>query len=225
SVDRGIDQIVKALEYTGDLQNSVLIFTSDNGFYFGEHRIARDKTHPYEEGLRVPLAMRVPQRFLGGRPIVPQVSQQVANIDLAPTLLELAGGEPCGGSGDCRVMDGRSLMPLLRGEQGWPSSRGLLVEYDGAGSKGTSSCRYDGIRTPAYFYVEHLAVPDPLTGGCRETEEFELYDLRADPFQLQNLYSSDGSTVGQLEDRLARLRDCNGIEGRDPLPDDVSHCE
>ena len=225
SVDRGINQIVKALEHTGDLENTVLIFTSDNGFYFGEHRIARDKTHPYEEGLRVPLAMRVPPRFLGGRPVVPQVTQQVANIDLAPTFLELAGGEACGGEGDCRVMDGRSMMPLLRGDGGWPTGRGVLVEYDGAGSKGTSSCRYDGIRTPQSFYVEHLAVPDPLTGGCRETEELELYDLASDPFQLQNLYSSGDPTAGLLKDRLARLRDCNGLEGRDPLPDEAEYCE
>jgi hypothetical protein len=67
--------------------------------------------------------------------------------------------------------------------------------------------------------------PDPLTGGCRETEEFERYDLRSDPFQLQNLYSSEDPTAGLLEDRLAKLRDCSGIEGRDPFPDEVPYCE
>ena len=59
SVDRGIKQIVRALKQVGELGNTVLVFTSDNGFYFGEHRIARDKTHPYEEG-RVPLMIRIP---------------------------------------------------------------------------------------------------------------------------------------------------------------------
>ncbi|MGH2961276.1 MAG: sulfatase family protein [Solirubrobacterales bacterium] len=225
SVDRGINQIVQALEHTGDLQNTVMVFTTDNGFYFGEHRIARDKTQPYEEALRVPLVMRVPPQFLGAAPVVSQVTDQVANIDLAPTFLELAGGDSCPSDGECRVMDGRSLIPLLRGQPGWPIGRGLLVEYDGASSKGTSSCRYDGIRTPARFYVEHLAVPDPLTGGCRETEEFELYDLQSDPFQLQNVYSRDGPELDPLRDRLARLRDCSGLEGRDPVPEEVSYCE
>jgi N-acetylglucosamine-6-sulfatase len=224
SVDRGVSQIVEALEYTGDLHNTVLAFTTDNGFYFGEHRIARDKTHPYEEALRLPLVMRVPPQFLGGAPVVPHVTAQVANIDLAPTFLELAGGDPCPATGECRVMDGRSMMPLLRGQAGWPVGRALLVEYDGAGSKGTSSCRYDGMRTASRFYVEHLAIPDPL-GGCRETEEFELYDLQSDPFQLQNLYSRDDPDLEPLRERLARLRDCNGLEGRDPVPEDGSYCE
>jgi N-acetylglucosamine-6-sulfatase len=203
----------------------VLVFASDNGFYFGEHRIARDKTHPYEEGIRVPLMMRVPQRYLGVVPAVPQVHEQVANIDLAPTLLELARGQPCPADEECRVMDGRSLMPLLRGEGGWPSSRGLLIEYDGASSKGTSSCKYGAIRTPGRIYVEHVSVPDPLTGVCEAVEETELYDLAADPFELQNLEPSDDPTTESLEARLERLEGCSGIAGRDPAPTDASYCE
>ena len=174
------------------------MFTSDNGFYFGEHRIARDKTHPYEEG--VPLMIRIPGAP-GGVPLVPQVHEQVANIDLAPTFLDLASADSCtpdspddGTEEDCRVMDGRSLMPLT-GTRG--SSSRALVEYDGAGSKGTSSCKYEGIGS-GRFYVEHVEVPDPLTGICHEADEAELYDLSADPYQLQNLYPSNGGAAAVL---------------------------
>ena len=222
SVDRGVKQIVQALRQTHELNNTVLVFTSDNGYYFGEHRIAKDKTHPYEEGIRVPLMMRVPPRYLGGRPVVPHVHEQVANIDLAPTFLELAGGQPCAGDADCRVMDGRSLMPLLRGEAGFPEGRGLLVEYDGASSKGTSSCKYAGIRALGRMYVEHDAIPDPVTGVCQASEQTELYDLTVDPFQLQSL-NPDGDPVAEsLRSRLDLLRNCSGVEGRDPAPTDSS---
>jgi N-acetylglucosamine-6-sulfatase len=220
SVDRGVKAIVEALKQTRELNNTVLIFTSDNGYYFGEHRIAKDKTHPYEEGIRVPLLMRVPSRYLGGRPAVSQIHEQVGNIDLAPTLLGLADGQPCAGDGDCRVMDGRSLMPLLRGEGGFPSERGLLIEYDGASSKGTSSCKYAAIRAAGRIYVEHDAIPDPVTGVCHESEETEFYDLTVDPFQLQSL-APDGDPVAEwLRSRLDRLRHCSGVEGRDPPPAD-----
>ena len=119
----------------------------------------------------MPLMIRIPGAAPGGVPLVPQVHEQVANIDLAPTFLDLAGADSCtpdgpddGSEDDCRVMDGRSLMPLLTGTPGWPSSRALLVEYDGAGSKGTSSCKYARGSGPGRFYVEHVEVPDPAHG-------------------------------------------------------------
>jgi arylsulfatase A-like enzyme len=237
SVDRGIKQIVTELRKANELDNTVIVFTSDNGYYFGEHRIARDKAHPYEEGIRVPLLIRVPTAYLGGRTPVPLVDTQVANIDLAPTFLQLAGGRACvlengdeedeldPGSEDCRVMDGRSMMPLLRGDGGWPKDRGLLIEYRGASSKGESSCEYQGIRVPSRFYVEHVQVPDPLTGICEPAEEVELYDLAADPYQLQNLSSSSPALGESLAERLDLLRGCSGIAGRDPAPAEGTYCE
>jgi arylsulfatase A-like enzyme len=224
SVDRGVKGIVQALKQTGELGNTVLIFTSDNGYYFGEHRIARDKTHPYEEGIRVPLLVRAPARFGGATGA--KVDEPVANIDLAPTLLEVAGAGPCAVDDDCRTMDGRSMVPLLRGADGWPSDRGLLVEYDGASSKGTSSCEYHGIRAEGWMYVDHVRIPNPLTGVCEETEQTELYNLAVDPFQLHSLPLQGSPVVTPLRARLARLRDCAGIEGRDPAPaDGLSYCE
>ena len=224
AVDRGVKKIVQALKQTGELGNTVLMFTSDNGYYFGEHRIARDKTHPYEEGIRVPMLVRVPPRFGGGG--ARKAHEPVANIDLAPTLLELAGADPCAPSGECRVMDGRSMMPLLTGAAGWPNERGLLIEYDGASSKGKSSCEYHGIRAEGWMYVDHVRIPNPLTGVCEQTEQTELYNLTADPFQLHSLPVEGNPVIAPLRTRLARLRDCAGIEGRDPVPaDGISYCE
>lgn len=224
SVDRGVKQIVEELRRLKELKHTVLVFTSDNGYFFGEHRIGRDKALPYEEGIRVPLLIRAPKRYLGTQPVA-EVAEPVANIDLAPTILDLARSRPCIGGGECRVMDGRSLIPLLSGRGAWPRGRALLVEYDGSSSRGTSSCRYDGVRAQGWIYVVHLAVPSALSGRCEPTEDRELYNLLSDPFQLRNLAPGGGSMLEQLRGRLSRLRDCAGIPGRDPAPPGSSHCE
>ena len=107
-----------ALRETGSLANTVVIFTSDNGYFYGEHRIDVGKHYPYEEALRVPLAVRLPKSLTGGRQ--PGRSQApVANIDLAPTILELAGAEPCW-RGGCRTLDGRSLLAEAEGDSAIP---------------------------------------------------------------------------------------------------------
>jgi len=107
-VDRGVERIWRALEAVGEEDDTVMVFTSDNGFYYGEHRLIEgpDKSLPYREGLEVPLAIRLPDglRPPGGI----KVDELVANVDLAPTLLELAGASPCAAPGDCRTLDGRS---------------------------------------------------------------------------------------------------------------------
>ena len=114
AVDRGIKRLLETLEKAGELDNTVIVFTSDNGF-FGEHRLALGKNLPYEEAIRVPLMIRVPTGVSLAAP-GGVVHQPVANIDLAPTLLELARAQPCISSTQCRVMDGRSLVPLLQGD-------------------------------------------------------------------------------------------------------------
>ncbi|MGH2993786.1 MAG: sulfatase family protein, partial [Solirubrobacterales bacterium] len=94
AVDRGVKKIVQTLKREDQLDNTVIIFTSDNGYFQGEHRISVNKTFPYEEALRVPLAIRVPPGVAGGGG-AGKVKELVSNIDLAPTILDLAGGEPC----------------------------------------------------------------------------------------------------------------------------------
>jgi arylsulfatase A-like enzyme len=231
AVDRGVAQLDAALAKAGELENTVVIFISDNGFFYGEHRLPREKLRPYEEALRVPFAIRAPAAVLGG-PAVSSVDELVGNIDLVPTILELAGAGPCLAPGHCRVMDGRSLVPLMLGQGGWPQDRGLVVEFRAANEKfnTSSSCAYSGLRTPSYLYVQHTSVPSPPDGLCVPADERELYDVHADPFQLQNLYPADPTTpagiaLAQLAERHARLAHCAGIEGRDPAPESGSYCE
>ena len=231
SVDRGVAKIVAALRRTHELDDTVLAFTSDNGFFYGEHRIPEQKTRPYEEALRVPLLIRVPDRYLDGGPAVPEVSVPVANIDVAPTILELAGADPCRAARRCRVMDGRSLLGLIRGDAAWPEDRGIAIEFDaGERARRTLVCRYQGVRTAGDTFIRYTAAADPLTGECRPIDETEHYDLAADPFQLDNLFPADpGSPEAAIEEtldaRLERLRNCEGIPGRDPVPARHEYCE
>jgi N-acetylglucosamine-6-sulfatase len=230
AIDRGVKAIVKALKKTGELRKTVIAFTSDNGYYHGEHRIAVGKIYPYEEAIRVPLVMRVPERYRGGGERIAEISDPVANIDLAPTLLELARAKSCRGGGACRVMDGRSLVGPLAGNQGgFPDDRAVLTEWDfgNNGSQQDGLCRYSGVRVPGAIYVEHTVAAD-IASGCDPTPEGELYDLDDDPFQLESL-DSDGPQLlgleGELSKRLDGLRDCAGIAGRDPQVEGRPYCE
>jgi N-acetylglucosamine-6-sulfatase len=225
-VDRGVKKIVQTLKREDQLDNTVIIFTSDNGYFQGEHRISVNKTFPYEEALRVPLAIRVPPGVAGGGG-AGKVKELVSNIDLAPTILDLAGAEPCNGSG-CRVMDGRSLVPLLKGGGGgFPANRSLVLEYGRERDKTGLLCEYTGIRDPNRMYMEYTGLAS--NGGCDPIEEGELYDLGGDPFQLENLFrpnGSGGNGQGGLRAKLEELRDCAGIAGRDPQPPGgASYCE
>lgn len=224
TVDRGIRRLVRQVERQGELERTVFIFTSDNGYYFGEHRIARGKTEPYEENLRMPLVLRVPGAYLGGAAAPVTSTAPAANLDLAPTILELARAQPCAAPevpGSCRVMDGRSLLPLLDGRGGWPAERELLIEL--------SDCQYRGVRAAGQIYIEHGSGPLPTTGGCRPSEA-EHYDLAADPYQLDNIYPAPRRTEAaelelELSERIAELSECAGIAGRDPAPASGVYCD
>jgi len=113
AVDRGVARLAQALRARGELRRTVLIFTSDNGYLYGEHRMSR-KANPYEEAIHLPLMIRIPRYLLGGATPPSTIGLPVAGIDLAPTILDLAEAEPCRLKDDCRVVDGRSLLPLLR---------------------------------------------------------------------------------------------------------------
>jgi N-acetylglucosamine-6-sulfatase len=227
-VDRGIQKIVDALAAKGELDETMIAFTSDNGFYVGEHRARQAKYLPYEEGIHVPLLVRFPAS-VGALPVV---SEPVANIDLTATVLEIAGATPCLASG-CRVIDGRSVLHLAAGnDPGWPADRGIGIELDrrfGTGDR-TLPCAYHGVRTSTHLLVEYTSVPDPGSLVCEDSTEAELYDLVSDPFELENLYPTRPGTAAraaedELAERLTRLSDCAGISGRDPEPASGHYCE
>jgi N-acetylglucosamine-6-sulfatase len=232
AVDRGVEQIHRALARAGELSNTVFVFTSDNGWFAGEHRIPAEKIDPYEEALRVPLMVRLPPRLK--TPGSPRVSgAPVANVDIAPTLLALAGARPCRAPGQCRTLDGRSLAGLLRGRgRSWPSDRAVLLELYAQRQRVAfpfTSCDYSGLRTPRRAYVEHRSATGASGDWCRAVSDRERYDLTSDPYELRNL-SPPPPGPPDVEDlalagRLARLRDCAGVAGRDPLPVSGHFCE
>jgi N-acetylglucosamine-6-sulfatase len=133
SVDEGVKKVVDALKAKGELANTLLMFTSDNGFFHGEHRIPGGKTHIYEESIRVPLQMRGP-----GIPRGVNVGDLSINADLAPTIVDVANANPG------VVMDGRSLIPVAQ-QPGIEGGRELLIEQPS----------FEAIRTERYMYAEH----------------------------------------------------------------------
>lgn len=206
AADRAIARLVDRLRASGEWDRTLLVFVSDNGYFFGEHRIDDDKRLPYEPALHVPMAVRVPPA-LGAAEAPDRVGELVTLQDLAPTLLDLAGARPCV-DGACRRIDGRSLRPLLSGDRSeWPDDRAVLVELD-------DGFTYEALRTSRYLYSETTADRE----GPFDRPEIELYDLRSDPAELHNLWREDRAGAADLRDELAdrldALRDCAGASCR-----------
>ena len=173
--------VIDALERTDQLDGTYLVFMSDNGYHMGLHRMKSPKGSPYLESHEVPLVVRGP-----GVPAGTSFDRLVANIDIAPTVLDLAG---------VRVpswMDGRSLRPFFDGTAPGSWRTSLLIEnMGGAGGRPP----YSGVRHQDEVYVEY---------GSGETE---YYDLKTDPYQLEN--RPQGAPQA-MESELAALKDCTG---------------
>ena len=186
SVDDALGSMLGTLRATGELDNTLFIYTSDNGFFHGEHRVRSEKVLPYEPAIRVPLVMRGP-----GVPRAAIQRQLVANVDLAPTILEAAGAIPG------RVQDGASVFPILR-DPGAQFGREVVVEN---GNGANRIPPYTAIRNDRFLFVRH-----------KSTGEQELYDLRNDPFELQNLDEDDRYDRARrlLLGRLRVLEKCAG---------------
>jgi arylsulfatase A-like enzyme len=192
AVDELLGELLRSLEANGQLDSTYVFVTSDNGFHLGSHRKSHGKADPYEEAARVPLFVRGPG-VAAGR----SVAALTANIDLAPTLAELAGVEPPS------FVDGRSLVSLLTAQATPPEwTRDLVVENWARHEE--SVPHYSALRTTRYMYVEY------------ETGERELYDLEHDPYQLENVAATaDSGLVRRLAQRLARLKACAGAACRE----------
>jgi N-acetylglucosamine-6-sulfatase len=204
AVDEMVGSLVGLLESTGQLDNTYILFTSDNGFHMGQHRLFNSKYTPYEEDVRVPLIVRGP-RVPAGQ----VVDALTENVDLAPTIAELAGATlPV-------KEDGRSLVPLLTG--GPPPAdwrrQVLLEQFHFVDSQeGTGSVREPGDSLKGQEYASHLGLRTAaFKFVAYATGEHEYYDLVKDPFELQNLASRIGPTLlRQLTDQVNALSHCQG---------------
>jgi len=186
SVDDAVGRLLNTLQSTGELANTLIIYTSDNGFFHGEHGVRSEKVLPYEPGIRIPLIMRGP-----GVPVARRQGQLVGNVDLAPTILDAARAAPG------RVQDGRSLFTLLR-DRTLELGREFVLEN----GRGVNSVpQYRALRNNRFLYVRHDS-----------TGEFELYDLVKDRYQMRNLEDSDrhAGIRRALARRLRVLQRCRG---------------
>ena len=216
-----VDQVIDALSRTGELDRTFLVFTSDNGYHLGQHRMPEGKDTYFEEDIRVPLYVRGPGVLAGQAR-----GEMVVNADLAATFAELAGLTPPAQN------DGRSWASLLRGETpAW--RRGVLLEHwgaatgerargrgarraeestlekpdgvDGADPKGRS--RHANLRVPPFVGLR----ADRYTYVRYDDGERDLYDLVADPHQLQDIAGAASATLLASLDRwLDEMSRCKG---------------
>jgi N-acetylglucosamine-6-sulfatase len=184
SIEEGVGRLLKALEETKQLDNTLFIFTSDNGYFWGEHGLG-DKRAAYEDSIRIPLVMRYPPLIRAGTTLDPMV----LNVDIAPTLLEL------GGVAVPKDVHGRSLVPLLRGKtDGWRTA--CLFEYF-AEMRFPRIPTWQAVRSERWKLIHY-----PELEGMDE-----LYDLKADPHELKNVIKDEGvqQTVKELKGDLEKL--------------------
>jgi N-acetylglucosamine-6-sulfatase len=192
AVDEGLGAILGALEQKGVLENTVVVFTSDHGYWYGEHGLSEERRLAYEESIRIPLLIRYPKLIKGNS----REDRPVMNVDLAPTLLELAGVKPPVN------LHGRSLLPLFNNtDTGWRTS--ILVEYySDTVFPRIHKMGYKAVRNERYKYIHYV----DLEGMD------ELYDLQRDPYELENVIAKPemSDVLREMKNELNRLLTATG---------------
>lgn len=213
AVDEMIGAIIATLDVAGQLENTYIVFTTDNGYHYGEHRMMPSKGNAYTEDVRIPLVIRGP-----GVPQGVTIDRMVANIDFAPTFGQIATAQVPS------FVNGRSLLPLLQAADpaSHPWRQSILISmgcpnYNQLIKQMTPkrSC-FNALRTATFSYVDYPAL---------KTREY--YDLVADPFQLDNLaatlYEPENTPLSKrLSKQLNRLLKCKRDECQlienEPIP-------
>jgi arylsulfatase A-like enzyme len=185
AVDDGLGRIMETLEAQGILDETFVLFTSDNGFFYGEHNLSLERRLPYEESIRTPLIVRYPPVTEAGE----RVEGLVASVDLAPTVLEIAG-TPIG-----EHIQGQSFVPLLMGDDS-KARESVLVEFYTYENPfpWLLDMDYRALRTDRYKLIHWVRYPG----------DGELYDLQEDPFEMRNLID-DPAMAGTLADLRSRM--------------------
>jgi arylsulfatase A-like enzyme len=194
SVDEGIGMLFEALEATGELDNTIIFFLGDNGYFFGEHGLGPERRFAYEEGIRSPFTVRFPKRIKAGS----RSKNLVLCQDIAPTLIELAGGKPG------KHVQGRSLLPLFVGSKRKSSAswrKSILLEYWAENAyPWLVAMTYKAVRTDRHKYIHWI-------NRSRNGELDELYDLDRDPYEIANVNKSTAyrGVRTKLQRELRRL--------------------
>jgi N-acetylglucosamine-6-sulfatase len=181
AVEDGVSQIYDALKEKKILDNTLLIFTSDHGYFYGEHGLSVERRLAYEEAIRIPLLMRYPPLIKAGAVIEPFA----LSVDMAPTLLQLAGASVP------KNMHGQSLLPMLKREKIEPRRAFLIEYYSDKVFPRMDKMGYQAVRSQRYTYIQYTDLKDMD----------ELYDLQADPYQTRNLIHAV-----EMRPVLARMR-------------------
>ena len=202
AVEDGYQRIITALQDAGRLEDTYIVFVSDNGVHMGQRGLIAQKNNPFEPSINIPFIIRGPGVPVG------KTDAMVATIDLAPTILELAGVLIRDGSTGVlpipEHIDGRSLVPFLKGQtpENWRNDL-LIVNYDGDGPNGALGGISLALRSTEWLYSH----------GSDETKR--LYHMRTDQYQMKNLYCEvDKALIAKFEERIATLLQCRGATCR-----------
>ena len=203
-IDDNLKRLFNYMEKNGLMDNTVIIYTGDQGFMLGEHDY-QDKRWMYEESMRMPFLIRYPKTIKAGI----RSDAVVSNVDYAPTILDFAGVEIP------EYMQGKSFKSLCESGKepsDWPNEAYYrywmhMAHHDNPG--------HVGIRTKEYKLIYYYGAD--YQGGNQTPPAWELYDMKRDPFELNNIYDHPdyGQKVIKLKERLAALRKRVGDDGQD----------
>jgi N-acetylglucosamine-6-sulfatase len=187
SVDEGVGLLLHELEISRKLDDTCIVFLGDNGFFFGEHGLGAERRFAYEEGIRTAFFVRYPKRIAAGS----RVKQMITALDIAPTMIELAGGRPG------PHIQGRSLVSLFK-KQKSPWRKSFLIEYyNEAAWPWIVGMTYKAVRTDRHKLI-HWVHKEGVD---------ELYDLERDPYEMKNVIGSRAYAAvrNRLTSELRRL--------------------
>ncbi|MEK6780068.1 MAG: sulfatase [Bacteroidota bacterium] len=194
AVDEGLGAMLKALEDKDELDNTIVVFTSDHGYWYGEHCLDFERRLAYEEAIRIPLLVRYPPTIKAGT----KPEEMVLSIDLASTLLDMAGVIPD------PLLQGKSWVPIFSGTiNDWRNS--FLIEYySDTVFPRIVKMGYKAVRTQRYKYIHYLDLE-----GMNE-----LYDLVNDPYELHNVIDDPemSAELNEMKEELNRLLQQTGTE-------------
>ena len=178
AVDESLGKVIEALEKIGELENTVIIYSSDNGYFMGEHTF-KDKRLAYENSIRVPMIIRYPRLIKEST----EIDEQCLNIDLAPTILELAGIDKP------NYMQGESMLDIITGKKNSKWRKSILFEYYVDDAWPYAGPDQLAVRTNQFKLVDNFL----------ENDIDELYDLINDPGEMNNLINDEEYEIIELE--------------------------